>query len=83
MERREFLRTGMGIAAVTAGGLSRQGRVRAAAGGAGTRWRALEVVPRAEDTNPDRPSPRRPPLPPPPATGLPKGPRAALYGHPI
>jgi len=55
MERREFLKTGIGIAAVTAGGLTVP-RWAAAAGSDQAPWRAFEVVTRAEVLNPTGPT---------------------------
>ncbi len=55
MNRRVFLKTGMGAGAAAIGGLSRPGR-SGAAGAEGSRWRAFEMVTRAEVANPTGPT---------------------------
>jgi transglutaminase-like putative cysteine protease len=55
MNRRVFLRTGIGASAVALGGLSRSGRA-AAAGTEDAKWRAFEVVTRAEVASPTGPT---------------------------
>jgi transglutaminase-like putative cysteine protease len=56
MERREFLRAGIGIAAATAGGLTKPRRAAAVAGADEAKWRMFEVVSRAEVLNPTGPT---------------------------
>jgi len=55
MNRRVFLKTGIGASAAALGGLSRPGRT-IAAGTEGGRWRAFEVVARAEVIDPTGPT---------------------------
>ncbi|HET9924311.1 MAG TPA: transglutaminase domain-containing protein [Methylomirabilota bacterium] len=50
MNRRAFLKTGIGAGAAAVGGMSLSGRA-AAAGSDGVKWRAFEVVTRAEVAN--------------------------------
>lgn len=55
MNRRAFLKTGIGAGAAAVGGMSLSDRV-AAAGSEGAKWRAFEVVTRAEVANPTGPT---------------------------
>jgi transglutaminase-like putative cysteine protease len=55
MNRRAFLRNGIGVGAVALGGLTRASR-GAASGADGAKWRAFEVVTRAEVANPTGPT---------------------------
>jgi transglutaminase-like putative cysteine protease len=55
MNRRAFLKTGIGAGAAAAGGMSLSDR-GAAAGSEGAKWRAFEVVTRAEVANPTGPT---------------------------
>ncbi|MGH7374412.1 MAG: transglutaminase-like domain-containing protein [Candidatus Rokuibacteriota bacterium] len=55
MNRRAFLKTGIGAGAAAVGGMSVSDRA-AAAGSEGAKWRAFEVVTRAEVANPTGPS---------------------------
>ena len=55
MNRRAFLKTGIGAGAAAAGGVSLSGRA-AAAGSEGAKWRAFEVVTHAEVANPTGPT---------------------------
>jgi len=55
MERRSFLRTGVGATAALAVGTLGSGRALAQGGSDGIRWRAFEVVTRAEIVNPTGP----------------------------
>jgi transglutaminase-like putative cysteine protease len=56
MNRRTFLTTGIGAAAVAAGGMVRPHRAVAVPGVDEARWRAFEVVARAEVANPTGPT---------------------------
>src|SRR3989442_6022714 len=66
MNRRAFLATGAASAVVA--GLARHGTAVGAAPPDAPKWRAFEVTTRAEIVNPTGGAPRRPPLPPTPAT---------------